>query len=267
VAEPYARRVFLQALPETPYPVRYSRGARRRAAQLQGFLGCLHAALPEGLRRAPPELLLLSAADWQALFRQPYGLPFLRVAGGLKLVVPADYPERLLHRFDDALLAAGALGCRPPGELRELLDLWGGLAWGLAASRSLGSPRRAPWLQAVTANLIYLLALQGAGYDGLQARFVAWSRLGLLGCGGAWPLEEYRADPQQRRFAPALYFQGRFAEQAAALALAHGWDGVRALLEPQATGDAALRERLTAWEPSFGPFFAGFGGGAGEGER
>lgn len=178
-ADPFTRKVYLRSLPGPAMPTRYSAGNRLRAGQLQRFLGSLQTVAERELTLELPELLVIGAKDWRRLFSRPYGLPFTcGRAGSVSVVAPADYPPRLLARWDDVLLRAAHSGLKPPGELREFLDLLTGHAWGRAAltSRLRGHAKSV----ALLADYLFLAAL-GEVDEALAARFVAWARLEAAG--------------------------------------------------------------------------------------
>lgn len=260
--EPFSRKVYLRALPDAQLPARHSPGARRRAAQLQQFLRPLQDLAAARLGSdEPPELLVLGAEDWRRLFSYPYGLPFTRSAQGVRLVVAASYPERLLHRFDEVLLRAGEQGVCAPGDLREFLDLLVGHEWGHAAANLAGLRSRVKWLDEFMATYLFLLALQDAGEEAILRRFLAWAQLGICGSGlERAPLGTFEYPRARQGLGQMLWFQGMFSLRAEAL-LGRGWGFALELRELLATGGhrGEVARGLVALEPSFREWFAVFG--------
>ncbi|HEX7021607.1 MAG TPA: hypothetical protein VF171_02040, partial [Trueperaceae bacterium] len=126
--DPFARRVYLQALPAPLPSTRYSHGARRRAAELQRFVrGLQRTAGRELALRGSLELVVVDAGDWRKLFGRTYGPAFARARpAGASVIAAADYPPRLLRRFDEVFLRAAQAGERAPLEAGACLDLWVG---------------------------------------------------------------------------------------------------------------------------------------------
>lgn len=263
------RGVYLRPLPDPRLPARHSAGARRRAAQLQGFLRALHEVAAEELEpRGELELLVVGARDWRQLYSYPYGLPFTRsYRGGVHVVVAADYPPRMLRRFDDLLLAAARAGAPAPGDLREFLDLLSGHEWGHALAHLAGVRTRVRWLDEWLATYLFLLALREAGFEGVLARFLAWAEVQVRGAGvERADLGAFEYPRHKLKLGNLLWFQGVLTRRAAEL-LPRGWALPRALREalPAPRGDVA--RALVEVEPSFREWFAVFGSPpAGEGE-
>lgn len=123
---PPLKGVYLRPLPDPLVPARHSAGARLRAAQLQAFLRPLHALARERLPlHGELTLSVVGKDDWRRAYHYPYGFPFTRarptpasraLAAGphVDVIVPADYPGRLLRRFDELLLRAARAGVTPP---------------------------------------------------------------------------------------------------------------------------------------------------------
>ncbi len=260
VSDPFARKVYLQELPDPVLGARFSGGARRRAAQLQGFLRDLsEAATPLGPLQGA-ELLVIGSRDWRRLFSYPYGLPFTRSKpGGVSIVAAADYPPRLLRRFDAPLLRAAQAGERAPGDVREFLDLLVGHEWGHAAANLSGLRFRVKWLDEFMATYLFLLALQDTGAEGAVARFVQWARVEVAGSAVA------RADlgafeyPRVRLpFDNLLWFQGVFTLRAAELVPTRGWDFPLAMRAAGARTRGDVASTLIEVEPSFKEWFVVF---------
>lgn len=262
------RGVYLRPLPDPRLPARHSAGARRRAAQLQGFLRELHGvAVRELAPHGEVELLVVSKADWKQLYSYPYGLPFTRSRpGGVHVVVAADYPPRMLRRFDDLLLAAARAGAPAPGDLREFLDLLAGHEWGHAVANLAGLRTRVRWLDEWLATYLFLLALQGAGFDGVLERFLAWAEVQVRGAGvERADLGAFEYPRHKLRLSNLLWFQGVLTRRAAEL-LPRGWELPRSLRAalPAPRGDVA--RALIEVEPSFRAWFTVFAASEGEAE-
>jgi hypothetical protein len=293
------RGAYLRPLPDALVPARHSAGARPRAAQLQAFLRPLHqvavGALPIVGTTA---LAVVGPEDWRALFSYPYGFPFTRsrqsgasLAGAdgptVTVVVPADYPARLLRRFDVVLLRAGQAGVRPPtaagaargpavieapaasGDVRELLDLVVGHEWGHAAAALAGLRLRVHWLDELVATAVYLAALREVGASGVIERVLAWAD--VQAAGG----DDSRSDlgafeyPRGRlRLPQMVWFQGVLTRRAwelvrapadpwsFLLALHSGVEGVARGPGTSHRGDVA--RALVSVEPSFREWFTVF---------
>lgn len=266
--DPYARRVYLQTLASLPLATRHSAGSRRRAAALRRFLLDLHEAgraeldLPDKL-----ELLVVNKSDWGSLFSYPYGLPFTRTkagGGGVSIVAAADYPTKLLRRWDGILLRAAQCGQRAPGELPEFLDLLVGHEWGHAAANLSGLRTRVKWFDEFMATYLFLAALQESdralGRD-LSARFVAWSTLVAAGSTARRAdLGAFEYPLAKLKFDNLAWFQGVFTLGAWELLKRRGWNfpvAVRARLGKPDRGD--LARLLLELEPGFKSWFASFG--------
>jgi hypothetical protein len=261
--DPYARKVYLEPLAPASVPTRYSPGSRRRAAALERFVLNLHQlgrkrlSLTGGL-----ELLVVNKRDWSRLFSYPYGLPFTRTrAEGVSIIAAADYPPRLLARWDDILLRAGKCGLAAPGELVEFLDLLVGHEWGHAAANLGGLRGRVKWFDEFMANYLFLAALhESETFSGLAERFVLWSE--LIAAGSAVEradLGAFEYPLARLSFDNLAWFQGVFTLGAWGLLERRGWDfplAVRARIKPN-RGD--LARLLVDLEPSFKDWFATFG--------
>ena len=265
MSDPYARKVYLQPLPGSP-PARFSKGAQRRTAQLRRFLGELQAgATPHLGDLSSTELLIVSRQDWKALFSYPYGLPFTRTqkGKGVSIVAAADYPPKMLRRWDDILVRAALSGEKAPGDVREFLDFLIGHEWGHAAANLSGLRSRVKWVDEFMATYIFLAALEAAHLDGVKARFTAWARLQVAGTTvkradlGSFEYPRGRLD-----FNNLLWFQGVFTLRAAELLEERGWDFPVALRE-RLQGDRKVNRGevsrlLLEVEPSFREWFKVF---------
>ena len=266
VSDPYARKVYLQPLSGLP-PARFSKGAQRRTAQLRRFLGELQAgAAPHLGELSNTELLIVSRRDWQKLFSYPYGLPFTRTqkGGGVSIVAAADYPPRMLRRWDDILVRAAQAGEDAPGDVREFLDLLIGHEWGHAAANLSGLRSRVKWVDEFMATYLFLAALEAAQLDTVKERFTAWARLQVAGTTvkradlGAFEYPRGKLD-----FSNLLWFQGVFTLRAAELLAERGWDfpaALRGRLQGGKKLDRGEVSRLLLEvEPSFKEWFMVFG--------
>ena len=264
MSDPYARKVYLQTLPGSP-PARFSKGAQRLAAQLRRFLGELQAgAAPHLGEVSDAELLVVSRRDWQKLFSYPYGLPFTRTQkGGVSIVAAADYPPRMLRRWDDILVRSALAGEDAPGDVREFLDLLIGHEWGHAAANRAGLRVRVKWMDEFMATYLFLAALEGAQLDAVKERFTAWARLQVAGTTvkradlGAFEYPRGKLD-----FGNLLWFQGVFTLRAAELLAARGWDfpaALRERLQGKKMDRGDVSRLLLEIEPSFRGWFVVFG--------
>ena len=269
MSDPYARKVYLQPLPGSP-PARFSKGAQRRTAQLRRFLGELQAgAAPHLGDLSSTELLIVSRQDWKALFSYPYGLPFIRTHKAaqdgprISIVAAADYPPRMLRRWDDILVRAAQAGEHAPGDVREFLDLLIGHEWGHAAANRAGLRSRVKWLDEFMATYLFLAALEAADLDAVKARFTAWARLQVAGTTikradlGSFEYPRGRLD-----FNALLWFQGVFTLRAVELLEVRGWDFPAVLLERLSAEKKLHRGEVTRIllevEPSFREWFKVF---------
>ncbi|MGL4610069.1 MAG: hypothetical protein ACRCYY_10335 [Trueperaceae bacterium] len=207
------KKVYLRTLPDSTLATRYSVGALRRAAQVQRFLKELD------LEQEGFDLLVLSPSDWHELSSFPYGLPFSKFQKDpnthvqrATLFVAANYPPRLLQRFDASLLKAAKGGYKAPGEPRELLDLLAGCEWARARLRlQKEQPREEQdtmkWHEEIKAVSYFREALRRAGHDFLLEQFEAW--LGVQKAGGEEAeRSEFRYPRCKMPFAVMLYLQG-----------------------------------------------------------
>lgn len=252
--DPFARRTFLQTLPGRVPETRFSAGQRLRAAQLQAFVGALHRAAERHLGALePPALVVLAASDWRALLSAPYGWPLTRrTAGGVSVVAPADYPNRLLRRWDAVLLRAASAGRQAPTGVRALMDALVGLEWAHAALYAADLRSRAPWLNEVLAVALWCLALEAAGQGEQRRAVTAW---GEVQRAGAPPVGQPTAFVYPRGRAPfdaLVWQQGQLAEVGEALA-ARGWGALRGEVSGSAreavARAAAAEPALRGWAP------------------
>ena len=267
VSDPYARKVYLEPLPGSP-SARHSKGARLRAAQLQRFLSELQAGSAAHLGTlSGAELLVVSRRDWQRLFSYPYGLPFTRThkaeqGPSVSIVAAADYPPRMLRRWDDILVRSAQAGEGAPGDVREFLDLLIGHEWGHAAANLSGLRSRVKWLDEFMATYLFLTALEAAHLDAVKERFTAWARVQVAGT------TVKRADlgsfeyPRGRlNFDNLLWFQGIFTLRAAELLEERGWDfpeAMRERLVDRKLDRGEVARLLLEVEPSFREWFTVF---------
>ena len=276
--DPFAHKVYLRTLDDALLPTRYSRGAQRRAAQVQGFLRTLQQHVSQqhvsqqyvsqhvGGRSslAAPTLLVVDRDDWRALFSYPYGFPFTRPATrsapGVTVVVAANYPERLLRRFDEVLVRAAKAGVSAPGDLREFLDLLGGFEWGHALLYPAGLHTKAKWCNEFLAVYLYLLTLRETGQGDLFERVVAWARLGVVGSGVARaPLSAFDYPRLKLPLDTLLWFQGVFTLRAAEFLDRRAWDfptSLAAALDD--TKRRNVKPTLLKLEPDFAAWFDRF---------
>jgi hypothetical protein len=265
MSDPLSRKVYLQALPDPLLPARHSVGTLRRCAQLQEFLKALQRVAKDRLGTSGgAELLVLKAQDWRELFTYPYGLPFTRTApkGGsdgprVSMIAPADYPQRMMQRFDDLFMRAAKAGQRPPGDTREFLDLLLGHEWGHAAANLSALRTHLNWFDEFMATYLFLLALHEAAWDGIRERFVGWARLTTAGLDEAGVQRESLRVPRSRRtFEHKLALQGFVTLHAHTLAVEQGWafpERLRSML--QAIPKAARQAAVLELEPRLGTWF------------
>ncbi len=212
-----SKKVYLRPLPDPVLPARYSVGTLRRAAQMQRFLKELQGALgvDGGL-----ELLVLNRSDWHKLSSYPYGLPLTKLHKdpetdlyNTTLFVAADYPPRLLHRFDDPLLQAGKAGFKAPGEPRELLDLLSGCEWARALLLAHEPESDAKWQDELRAVSLFAKALEKTGQEFLLERLRLWASV-QVAAGEETPLSEFTYPRCKMPFVTMLYLQGTVWAQA-----------------------------------------------------
>lgn len=254
MSDPFSRKTLLQVLPPSGGggpEARFSAGHRLRAAQLQGFVGALHAAAETALGALPPpEVVVLSASDWRALLSHPYGWPATRrTPEGVSVVVSADYPNKLLRRWDEVLLRAAKAGAPAPGGVRAFMDALVGLEWAHAALYSAALRSRAPWLNELLAGALLRLTLAAAG-DGGRVRYLeAWAAAQRA---GAIPkrakLTAFAYPRGKAPFSDLVWGQGSLMQVAGAFSK-HGWDGLRALQGELGGTARAAAARVTALEP------------------
>lgn len=212
------------------------------------------------------DLVVVNRDDWRKLFSYPYGWPFTRTRPqGVSIVVAADYPPKLLHRWDDVLVRAAKRGVRAPGAVHEFLDLLVGHEWGHAACNRTGLRSRVKWLDELLATYLYLAALRSAGEEDRTEQLVAWARVQVEGSA------PQRADlgafeyPRGRlRFDDLLWFQGVLTLRAVALVEARGWDFAEALQGRVEAGRGEVARLLIEVEPSFKAWFTTFAAPAAE---
>lgn len=262
--DPYKRRVYLQTLAHPSLPARYSQGAQRRTGQLQQFLAGLHqVATPHLKTQGSMELLVINQQDWRKLFSYTYGLPFTRSKknpDAVSIVIPADYPSRLLRRFDPILIQAAKNAQQAPGDLREFLDLLAGHEWGHASANLSGLRTKVKWFDELMATYLFLLSLQDSGADAILERFIAWAQVQVAG--GSVERADLGAFEYPRVKLPLtnlLWFQGMFTLRANELLNTHGWDfplNMKNALTTHKRGDVA--RALLDVDPGFKDWFKVF---------
>lgn len=184
------KHIYLPQLPGSP-SVRYSRGAQRRAAQLQQFLRLVEVGLAGKFGAwHSPELVVLSKQDWRQVYSAAYGLPRLRGrSGAWQVYAAAEYPQKFIQRFEPVLVL-GAAEDGSPGELREFLDLLIAQTHLMGALRGLdtlstktsstktsSTKKVKGWLEPVVSAYALYGSLQASGLDALAERFKAWAVL------------------------------------------------------------------------------------------
>jgi hypothetical protein len=212
-----SKKVYLRTLPDPVLPARYSVGTLRRAAQMQRFLKELQfvSGVTGGL-----ELLVLNHSDWHNLSSYPYGLPLTKLQKDPEtdlytatLFVAADYPNRLLHRFDDPLLQAAKQGFKAPGDPKELLDLLSGCEWAHALLLAHEEPSEQKWQDEMRAVSLFVKALEKTGQDFLLERLRVWASV-QQATGEESPLSDFTYPRCKMPFTTMLYLQGRVWTQA-----------------------------------------------------
>ena len=185
--------------------------------------------------------------DWRALSSFAYGLPLTRSKPPVALLVPADYPERLLHRFDDSLVRASLAGAAAPGELRESFDLLIGVEWGHALLKASEVTSKQKYLNELMASYLFVSALYSSGADATAERLQAWATFQCAGCGlDELPLSAVRYPRAKMPFAEALLAQGVLMNRALVLAQQEGWQLALDFWAAQAGEErlTVLKERL-----------------------
>jgi hypothetical protein len=160
------------------------------------------------------ELLVLNQSDWHNLSSYPYGLPLTKLQKDAEtdrytatLFVAADYPNRLLQRFDDPLLQAAKQGFRAPGEPRELLDLLAGCEWAHAVLLVHEEPSEHKWQDEMRAVSLFAEALEKTGQGFLLEHLKIWAHV-QQAAGKENPLSEFTYPRCKMPFTTMLYLQG-----------------------------------------------------------
>jgi hypothetical protein len=209
------------------------------------------------------ELLVINHDDWRRLFSYPYGLPFTRTRpGGVRVVAAADYPARLLSRWEPILLRAAVRGHAPPGPVAEFLDLLVGHELGHGAANLSGLRSRVKWFDEFMATYLFLAALQEVDANLLE-RFRRWAELHIAGSAVARAdLGAFEYPLVRLGFDNLLWFQGVFTRGAADLLKRRGWDFPLEMRQRLKTpGRSMLARALIEVEPEFKAWFAVFAGG------
>ncbi len=164
--------VHLNTVTESDLNLHYSAYHQRRARQIHSFLNELHTAANLSLKKDTKlELLVLSKQDWSMLNSSVYGVAYSRTKKlSVELIVPADYPARLLHQLDSVFLAASF---RLPSEITELLNLMLGFEWAAAYLKQLGLLPSTAKQNLLRITQLYLLSLESAGWS-LKERLDVW---------------------------------------------------------------------------------------------
>ena len=258
--------MYLRTLEDPLLPARYSRGAQSRAVQVQRFLRTLQRLAETRLTlNAAANLLVLERSDWSALFSHAYGFPFVRFstrdAHGPTIVVAANYPERLLHRFDAVLVRGAKAGVNAPGDLREFFDLLIGFEWGHALLRASGLQTKTKWFNEWLAVYLYLLALRDTDQIDLEKRVVAWARFSVAGSSVTRaPLSALDYPRMKVSLDDLLWFQGMFTLRAAEMLETRAWDLPLALRAALAdTKRRSAQPLLVELEPGFARWLELFG--------
>ncbi len=206
-----SKKVYLRTLPDGVLPARYSVGALRRAAQMLRFLK--EVQLASGLS-GELELLVLNRADWHHLSSYPYGLPLTKLHKDPEtdlytttLFIAADYPNRLLQRFDEPLLQAAKQGYKAPSGPNELLDLLAGCEWAHALLLANEEQSDEKWQDELRAVTYFTKALKQAGQDFLLERFQMWASV-QQAAGDEVPLSDFTYPRCKMPFTTMLYLQG-----------------------------------------------------------
>jgi hypothetical protein len=166
------------------------------------------------------ELLILNQSDWHNLSSYPYGLPLTKLHKDSEtdlytatLFVAADYPNRLLQRFDDPLLQAAKGGFRAPGEPRELLDLLAGCEWAHAVLLAHEEPSEHKWQDEMRAVSFYAKALEQTGQDFLLGQLRTWAQV-QQAAGEEAHLSDFTYPRCKMPFTTMLYLQGTVWKEA-----------------------------------------------------
>jgi hypothetical protein len=209
--------IYLRDLRGAALTTYYSERAQRRAVQLHRFVSELTMTLPTP--RSPlPELMVVRSGDWYRLSSQLYGLPQARVTkSNRQLLVAAEYPDRLLHRFDSLLFRAKQHGFTAPGDLRELLDLMVGQGWGQLAAGYLGIYSGVRWADTLIGSYLFLVALNQLQSDTLAERLTAWAEVMVRSADSAAKLTDYRPLRTYTEFAHHLGLWGQLTLRASEL--------------------------------------------------
>lgn len=209
--------IYLRDLRGEALTTYYSERAQRRAVQLHRFTSELTMTL-SAPRSPQPELMVVRSGDWHRLSSQLYGLPQARVTKtNRQLLVAAEYPDRLLHRFDSLLFRAKQEGYSAPGDLRELLDLMVGQAWGQLAAGYLGIYSGVRWADTLIGSYLFVMALNQLQSDTLAERLTAWAEVMVRSADSKAALTDYRPLRTYAEFAQHLGLWGQLTLRAAQL--------------------------------------------------
>lgn len=209
------KKVYLHTLADDVLPMRYSVNTLRRAAQMQRFLKELMQANNVLSDRAGSlELLVLDRSDWYNLSSFQYGLPLSKTKKdpetnllNATLFVAADYPPKLIQRFNDPFLKAAKEGYKAPGEPRELLDLLAGCEWAHALLLANQEQSHEKWRDEVRVVSGFTQALKAAGHDFLLGQFKLWAKVQKAG-GDEAELSDFTYPRCKMPFTTMLYLQG-----------------------------------------------------------
>ena len=220
------------------------------------------AAMPVLRPEGRVTLVVADGSDWRRIFSYSYGLPFTRnLPDAAVIVAAADYPERLLKRFDDPLLRAAKAGAKAPGHIGELLDLMIGHEWGHAIANRSGLRTGVKWLDEFMATYLLVQALLATGGSRSHELLTAWAGVQVAATDelkGA--LDDFEYPRGRMGLARLMWFQGVFTQRALALAPERGWDLALELQEAlPAEHKGRVSSALVRIEPSFRSWFSVFG--------
>ncbi len=166
------------------------------------------------------ELLVLNQSDWHNLSSYPYGLPLTKLHKDPEtdlytatLFVAADYPNRLMQRFDDPLLQAAKQDFKAPGEPRELLDLLAGCEWAHSVLLAHEEPGKHKWQDEERAVSLFAKTLEKTEQDFLLGQLETWASV-QQAAGEEAPLSDFTYPRCKMPFATMLFLQGTVWQEA-----------------------------------------------------
>ncbi len=153
-------------------PVQFTIGSHKRAIAINRLLECVTKNQKDQAELSITSVVILAKKEWQSSVSFKYGLANSKIYKGLVTVlVPANYPTKFIHQFDNYILLSARKNLFAKGSLHEFFDI---LVLYEAIRSTLSYKNKNVYLQNSAAASRFWLLLKKLKTPGISERVLSW---------------------------------------------------------------------------------------------